>query len=279
MDQSFPPMDSWDEWSHYITHFRLESAPGATWEVAFGASFFYVILVYGLQALLQSSPRFEMKGLSIVHNFNMFTISIAVFLGAAYGAYVAYDTAPNGMDDLFCDPQLFQPKIGVLRFWLYVFWASKIYEFLDTVIIVLRKSPLIFLHVYHHWITNILAFHSIVFNIPTAWTACIWNSFVHIPMYLYYLLSVLGYKDVWFKRYITQIQITQFVCVISMHSYSFYLHYVEKKECSSFDAWWKNVFGMAVIVSYLALFIRFYLQSYNAAAAAAGKGKALSKTE
>src|SRR5262249_16748898 len=58
----------------------------------------------------------------------------------------------------------------------------------------LAQSPLIFLHVYHHWITNILVFFTLYYNIPTVWTACVWNAFVHIPMYLYYLLSVLGFK-------------------------------------------------------------------------------------
>ena len=36
-------------------------------------------------------------------------------------------------------------------------------------------------------------------------------------MYLYYWLSIAGYRDLWFKRYITQMQILQFILVISMH--------------------------------------------------------------
>jgi len=204
-----------------------------------------------------------MKWLSVVHNFNMFVISVVCFVGVLYGVFLAYNTAPDGLEVLFCDRKDHQRDIGVLRFWMYIFWLSKIYEFLDTVIIVLRKSPLIFLHVYHHWITNILAFFTMNYNLPTAWTACVWNAFVHIPMYLYYLLSVLGFRDLWFKRYITQIQITQFVSVIAMHLYSFYLNFGLQLQCSSFDVWWKNAFGMAVIVSYLALFVNFYLKQYS----------------
>lgn len=32
----------------------------------------------------------------------------------------------------------------------YIFYLSKYYEFVDTFILVLRKKPVIFLHVYHH---------------------------------------------------------------------------------------------------------------------------------
>jgi len=258
-------MDLWHESAAVALNFRFVPGrtPLADWDVALGASVFYVILVYGLRQLLKDSPRFESKLLSLVHNAAMFLISLACFLGLSYGIYLAYISVPDGPEVLFCDHANVQSQVGVLRFWLYIFWLSKIYEFLDTVIIVLRKGNLIFLHVYHHWITNILCFWTLYYELPDGWTACVLNAFVHIPMYLYYLLSILGFKDIWFKRYITQIQITQFVSVISMHSYSFYMHYEVKHNCHSFDVWWKNAFGMAVIVSYLLLFLKFYADSYR----------------
>lgn len=39
---------------------------------------------------------------------------------------------------------------GRLLFWMYLFYCSKYYELFDTVIMVLKKRPLNFLHVYHH---------------------------------------------------------------------------------------------------------------------------------
>jgi hypothetical protein len=37
--------------------------------------------------------------------------------------------------------------------WLFFFNVSKLFEFVDTVFIVLRKRPLMFLHYYHHIVT------------------------------------------------------------------------------------------------------------------------------
>lgn len=39
---------------------------------------------------------------------------------------------------------------GPLFFWSYIYYLSKYYEFLDTVILALKGKPLSFLHVSHH---------------------------------------------------------------------------------------------------------------------------------
>ena len=41
---------------------------------------------------------------------------------------------------------------GPMQYCLYIFYTSKFYELLDTVLMVLKKKPLGFLHVYHHTI-------------------------------------------------------------------------------------------------------------------------------
>lgn len=116
---------------------------------------------------------------------------------------------------------------------------------------------------YHHWITNILVFWTLYFENVNSWTATVLNAFVHIPMYLYYWLSIAGYRDLWFKRYITQLQIVQFLLVIVCHSTGFYWHYAHSGNCHSFHAWYINAFGMTVIISYLVLFLAFYTKSYS----------------
>ncbi|MCO5560317.1 hypothetical protein L7F22_013929 [Adiantum nelumboides] len=39
---------------------------------------------------------------------------------------------------------------GPVFFWSYVFYLSKFYELLDTFIMILKRRPLTFLHVFHH---------------------------------------------------------------------------------------------------------------------------------
>jgi elongation of very long chain fatty acids protein 4 len=99
--------------------------------------------------------------------------------------------------------------------WLF-FW-SKIPEFNDTVIMILRKSfrQVSFLHVYHHF-TIFAIWWSVIFYGPggDAVYSVILNSFVHVIMYSYYLSCTLGCPLTFIKPYITIIQMTQFVLMM-----------------------------------------------------------------
>ena len=45
---------------------------------------------------------------------------------------------PNGAEEALCDPSAKHPQQR-LYFWYYVFYISKMYEFIDTLILCLRK--------------------------------------------------------------------------------------------------------------------------------------------
>ena len=52
---------------------------------------------------------------------------------------------------------------------------------------------------------------------PTICIIPIINTFIHVIMYSYYALAALGpeyHKYLWWKKYITQIQLIQFICVM-----------------------------------------------------------------
>lgn len=91
-----------------------------------------------------------------------------------------------------------------------------------------------FLHVYHHSATAVLCYtqlhgafssmlwiehelYKLTFNPPCAtggtsisWTVITLNLLVHVIMYYYYWATAAGYK-IWWKRYVTVMQITQFI--------------------------------------------------------------------
>jgi fatty acid elongase 3 len=248
----------------YVTAFRFIPyvTPLAYWELALGVSVLYLIIIYGLREIMRPRPKFEIRLFSLVHNFNMFAISLLCFLGLIYSVLQVLINAGD-IEVLFCDSKNILSRSGPLQFWQYVFWLSKIYELLDTVILCLRKSDLIFLHVYHHWVTNLLCYYTLYYQNVSAWSATTLNALVHIPMYLYYWLSIAGYRDLWFKKYITQMQILQFVLVVSLHTTGFIWHYVWTGNCHSYQLWFVNVIAMGVMVSYLVLFIAFYRKSYT----------------
>ena len=86
---------------------------------------------------------------------------------------------------------------------------SKYYEFIDTFLLVLKKKPLKFLHVYHHIVTLYLVFVALATNATFGWVLMIANCFVHTIMYSYYALTNLGRRP-WWKKYLTKLQIAQF---------------------------------------------------------------------
>lgn len=77
-----------------------------------------------------------------------------------------------------------------------------------------KQNQVTFLHVYHHTITSICSWLYVKF-LPGQQGAVIifLNSLVHVIMYTYYLISALGpkYKKyLWWKKYMTWIQLVKF---------------------------------------------------------------------
>ncbi|KAM7541434.1 hypothetical protein Aperf_G00000024005 [Anoplocephala perfoliata] len=95
---------------------------------------------------------------------------------------------------------------------LWYYYVSKLIEFTDTIIFILRKkkSQLTFLHIYHHitmplwcWIGVRWFAGGSTFFIPAM------NSVIHCIMYTYYGASALGVR-VLRKRWLTVLQLLQF---------------------------------------------------------------------
>lgn len=233
---------------------------------------FYLVTIYSLQWLMKNRAPFKLKGLAIVHNFILAVGSLVMFLAMAY--HLSPNFFNKGAASVLCDADGENFVKGPVNWWFYVFYFSKIYEFLDTIILVLRKKPLIFLHVYHHCITLMLVWSTLQEHNPVAWADITANCFVHIVMYFYYFLCEFGIHP-WWKKYITNIQIVQFCWDIFWHQYWSYLHFKNSgrflgtqfseptttKQCAGTEVvkFWSDY----VIVSFLALFVQFHRATYK----------------
>lgn len=145
--------------------------------------------------------------------------------------------------------------------WWYFF--SKVIELLDTVWMILRKRNIqvTFLHVFHH--ATMLAIWWVVISwIPggQSYFGSALNCLVHVFMYTYYGLSVIPSlkNKLWWKKYITSIQLIQFVITFTHTSYG--LVRTIKGQCS-FPLWGQLLLWIYMIIM-MTLFTNFYIHEY-----------------
>ena len=108
---------------------------------------------------------------------------------------------------------------NVMKFVAYNFYISKLYEFMDTFIMMasgnLRQISL--LHVSHHIIVSIITWYTATKSPGgDAWWCFFINTLVHVVMYMYYGLAAMGIdkKYLSWSKYLTLFQMTQFVTMM-----------------------------------------------------------------
>lgn len=118
----------------------------------------------------------------------------------------------NSAEWFFCETPSDKPATGKLYFWSYVYYISKYYELLDTILAILNGSsiPFFYLHIFHHTCVLFMAFAWLQSRQTLQFGGLIFNTFVHVIMYYYYSQKALGVRVSW-KQWITRVQIIQFV--------------------------------------------------------------------
>ncbi|CAL1544807.1 unnamed protein product [Lymnaea stagnalis] len=217
----------------------------------------YLLAVWQGPKWMVPYKPWDLKNTIIVYNFAMVLLSSYISLASLYGIYRAggYSIFCDGMDKYqFNDDSGLYVSVG----WL--FFISKLIEFLDTIFFVLRKknSQITFLHVYHHATMTVFTWLGVKF-LPGG-TNVIYpliNSFIHAVMYTYYGLSAFGpgmRKYLWWKKYLTKMQISQFVIFLSQGVLN-----------AMYDCPFSKAFVYAVFIytfTILLLFINFYVRAY-----------------
>ncbi|XP_031251262.1 putative elongation of fatty acids protein DDB_G0272012 [Pistacia vera] len=203
-----------------------------------------------------SIARPLLRRITVVHNLILINLSLIMAIGCLLSIFFH---APN-IHYVLCYPKNVEPK-GPLFFWAYVFYLSKIYEYVDTFLIVVSKSMkrLSFLHVYHHATVLIMCYIGLHTSQSSFPVVLVTNCVVHVFMYYYYLLCAIGKRPKW-KRLVTDIQILQFMSSFINMLIVFFFHFTGSG-CSGI---WGYCFSMAFISTLLVLFIDFHSKNYNA---------------
>ncbi|BFF99493.1 elongation of very long chain fatty acids protein 4 [Drosophila madeirensis] len=231
------------------------------WNAAILLALYLLMVRYAPKWMARYKPL-QLRGPLFCHNLAM----------ALLNAHICLElfTASRALNySISCQPcrvshSPHEMRIAAAFWWFYI---SKILEFADTAFFILRQkwSQLSFLHVYHH--STMFAMCWIVVKwIPTGSTflPAMMNSFVHIIMYGYYALSVLGPRIqpyLWWKRHLTALQLVQFAIGLAWGSQAI----IQRCEYHT----WVSLTGVAYMLTFLYLFGRFYAQKYRVAAAAA----------
>lgn len=181
----------------------------AYWFYPVFTPFLYVIAVIGGMAWMKRRAAFSLRTFSVVHSSILCVASLIMFCGLAYGALKK--ARGSGSFSLFCD--VAPEQSGTLAFWMYVYWLSKFPELLDTAILVLRKKPVIFLHVFHHAVMTLMPWLWLVGNWTLVWFGCLMNCGIHVFMYGYYAASAAWDYRPWWRALLTTSQIVQFLMV------------------------------------------------------------------
>lgn len=204
------------------------------------------------------------KPLLFLHNITLSIFSF--FLLACLLEELVPLYQKHGLFWLICNKGAFTGRLQLLY---YLNYLTKYYELIDTVFLVLAKKKLEFLHVYHHSLTMALCFVELAGQASVQWVPIVLNLAVHVVMYYYYAIS-LFYKNIWWKKYLTTMQITQFVIdcfAIYFASYvvfsDLYFPSFKVVSASCSGAPYAAYFGCSLITSYLILFVQFYGKTYQ----------------
>ncbi|KAK0402798.1 hypothetical protein QR680_016538 [Steinernema hermaphroditum] len=221
------------------------------------ASLVYIVVVFSLQRLMLNRKPFSLKWPLVFWNAGLAVFSV---LGSYYSTVDVIEMAMehSSLSATYC--LLGTAMTGKNGFWGYLFTLSKLAEFGDTLFIVLRKKPLIFLHYYHHVVTlNFTVFGYAGNNAFTVWLLWL-NYLVHSVMYLYYMLSAMGIQPPRaISKTITCMQLAQFAISLFFFAHIGYLKYFYGLCDFHTSAY---VIGVVMEISYVILFAQFFHNAY-----------------
>lgn len=229
------------------------------WTYGFYFCGIYMILIFGGQYLMQSRKRFELKGLLIIWNTLLATFSI---IGASRTLpEFLHIIRHHGLYYSVCVPSFIEQD-KVAGFWTLMFVLSKLPELGDTIFIVLRKQPLIFLHWYHHITVLLYSWFSYTEYTASARWFIVMNYCVHSLMYSYYALRAMGYKPPrQIAMVVTVLQLLQMVIGSAVNIWAYQLKQ-DNRECHITPL---NIkLSLAMYLSYFVLFARFFYKAYFA---------------
>jgi len=231
---------------------------GGPWStLAIIAAYLYFVKVLGPE-MMKGRAAYDFKRLIFAYNIGMVILSLWMFIEACL-------VLNWGLDTWGCQPVNHNSNDPIEQrklFLGWIFFVTKFMELADTIFFIIRKkyNQVSALHVIHHSLVPVLVWIGFKF-LPGGSNAFFVyiNSLVHTIMYTYYALSTLGPKIhpyLWWKKYLTKLQIIQFMLIIFNSVRLLFMPQCPAPKAISY----LSIFNAAL---FLVLFASFYRQSYN----------------
>ncbi|KAL4240941.1 hypothetical protein ACF0H5_001724 [Mactra antiquata] len=227
------------------------------WSDSIVYSAVYLIVVFGCQVYMNNRRRFELRPYLAFWSGLLAIFSIIGTIRTVPELIWSLNT--HGFEYSCCNSS-YMGQGKVTSFWTYLFVLSKVLELGDTIFIVLRKQPLIFLHWYHHITVLMYVWYSYPERIASGRWFMVMNYTVHSLMYTYYALRAMKYQfPKWVNMFITSLQLMQMIGGIVVNVTAYYA-LRDGRECQHS---YKNIkYCLIMYFSYLVLFSHFFYTTY-----------------
>lgn len=227
----------------WYVDFAWEHAPLSHWCWPVMSVVAYLVCIVAISMAMRPRGGFDLRRATAAHNLLLSFGSLAMFCGTLLELLRRW-LQSGELEWLFCEDERALAR-GPLYFWTYIYYLSKYYEMLDTVLVLLQKSkvPHFNLQVYHHaavvpmmwlWCQHRMSLH---------WAGLLFNTFVHVVMYHYYAWKVMGLPTPW-KAWITKLQILQFATSFMLVIITVCILYQKEpgQTCAGTHTLWINIF-------------------------------------
>jgi len=242
IERDFDPISAakWmqDNWVHSVT-----------------LSVLYIVGIFGGQWAMSHRPEFKMRRALIGWNLALAVFSILGFV--RFLPHFWSVLRNHGFQYSICVSSYYD---GVPGYWTLLFTLSKAFEMGDTVFIVLRKRPLIFLHYYHHVTVLVYCWQGYSEHAASGRWFLMMNYFVHSLMYSYYAIRAWGVRTPKIlSMAVTLLQLFQMVMglIVVLQVYRIKL---AGQHCQ--QTFGNLYFALLIYFSYFLLFARFFYSAY-----------------
>uniref|UniRef100_A0A914DZV4 Elongation of very long chain fatty acids protein n=1 Tax=Acrobeloides nanus TaxID=290746 RepID=A0A914DZV4_9BILA len=228
----------------------------AYWHHSITISIAYYVIIRLIEKWMQNRKPFDLRRELLIWNAGLAVFS---WLGLIrFSEDFLYNWYTHGFKYSICyscNPD------SVAAFWSLLFAVSKIVELGDTLFIVLRKRPLIFLHYYHHVAVLVYTIHSGAEHTAPGQAFISMNYLAHSFMYTYYAYTAYGKRvPRLVSMLVTTVQTAQMFAGVGVSIFVYNLKVYNNYKCQQSMA---NLYlAFFIYVTFAILFIQFFYGAY-----------------